>query len=66
MVSISSEKTKEKKKNVVMSKMMGKMATMTNISILHALKIKEMLPTKNHTSGVLAKVFYRNVMYHFA
>ena len=68
MVSISSEKTMktEKKKNVVMSKMMGKMTTMTNISILHALKIKEMLPTKNHTSGVLAKVFYRNVMYHFA
>ena len=44
----SSEK-KIEKKNVVMSKkMMGKMTTMTNISILHALKIKEMLPTKNH------------------
>ena len=44
----SSEK-KIEKKNVVMSKkIMVKMTTMTNISILHALKIKDMLPTKNH------------------
>ena len=61
----SSEK-KIEKKNVVMSKkIMVKMTTMTNISILHALKIKDMLPTKNH-KWCVCQGFQRNVMYHFA
>ena len=54
MVSIDNQKKK---------KMMSKRKMMTNISILHALKIKEMLPTQ---VTVVAKVFYSNVMYHFA
>ena len=39
----------------------GKM--MTNISILHALKIKETLPTRITCA---CQGFYKNVMYHFA